>query len=388
MNLHTETSGANTTVPFDFTISRLALTKGTHVPQQCLQLPPSLCVGPVLKDDVGGKIYAQPYIGYHLIAQAEIRNADQEPTTVTDVQEIPIWVSRAANPPLDTRDFPGEFVESQTLPCRPNRLRSDKYGMTLTTAEPPAVTFRDRNSQGIINSTVSIKIEDPRPKADPQRLMAIFRKAQVKIILGLRAKTFYSTRPFPKLPGQSMLTISGPHRLYDQVIPLPPVKQVIRSWSVEGIALPSLEADSGGRRLSSDAQTSDQELSRDMPTSLFLLANVPIVARVPMDLPPSFCSAVASRQYSLLLKAKISGAHVKDFVLEVPLQIVYNIDNGHNKHNPSVAESLLSDSDSTIQGSTPRVSSLDSIKPRRPCVCRGLLMRKQNSHDVLPGYAR
>ena len=354
MSLHSETSGGNATVPFDFTISRLALAKENDVPQQCLQLPPTLCVGQVLKDEVGGKSYAQPHIGYTLIAQAEICNADQEPTTITATQDIPMWVSGAANPPLDTGDFPGEFIESQTLSCRLNRLRSDKYGMTLTTAEPPAVTFKDRNSQGIISSNVSIKVEDSRPGADPYRLMAIFHQVQVKIIIGLGAKTFYSTRPFPKLPGQSMLTISGPHRLFDEVMPLPPVKHVIRSWSVQSIPFPTPGADSGERRLSSEAPTSNQQQSKNIPTSAVLLADVPVVARVPMDLPPSFCSAVASRQYSLVLKGKISGAYVKDFVLEVPLQIVYNIEKGHD--NPYVVESLPCDDDSSIQDSPPRVS--------------------------------
>ena len=275
MSSHNETSGINATMPFDFTISRLVLTKGTHVLQQCLQLPPTLCLGTVFKDDVGGKSYAQPNIGYHLIAEAEIRNADQELTTITATQEIPIRVSRAANPPLDTRDFLGEFVESQTLSCRLNRLRSGKYGMTVTTAEPPAITFRDRNSLGTISSNVSIKIEDSRPGANSQRLMAMFHKIQVKIIPGLRAKTFYSTRPFPKMPGQSMLTINGPHRLYDEVMPLPSIKHVIRSWYVQSMPFSSLGADSGGCSLGSDAQRSDHQQSENMPTSVILLANVP-----------------------------------------------------------------------------------------------------------------
>jgi hypothetical protein len=342
MSSHSETSGVNVTLPFNFTISRLALTKGSHVPQQCLKLPPTLCVGQVLKDDVGGKSHAQPNIGYHLIAQAEIRNADQEPMAVRAIQEIPIWVSGAANPPLDIRDFPGEFVESQTLWCRLNRLRSDKYGMTLATAEPPAITFRDRNSYGIISSSLSIKIEDSRPGSDPQRLMAMFHKIQVKIVLGLRAKTFYSTRPFPKLPGQSMLTTNSPHRLYDEVMALSSVKHAIASCHIQSIPFPYPGADSSDCRLGSNAQRSDQQQSEKMPASAVLLANAPIIAVVPMGLPPSFCSAVASRQYSLLLKGKISGVHVKDFELEVPLQLVYNIE--------------TDDDDSSIQEPPPRVS--------------------------------
>ena len=367
MSLHGETSDVNWKVPFDFTISHRALTKGTDVPQQCLQLPPTLCVGPVLKDNVGGKSYAQPNIGYHLIAQAEIRNADQEPTTITATQEIPIWVSTAANPPFDTGDFPGEFVESQTFPCRLNRLRSDKYGMTLTTAEPPAVSFRDRNSQGVISSNVSIKIEDSWPGADPQQLMAKFNKIRLKIVLGLRSKTFYSTRPFPKLPGQSMLNINGPHRLYDEVMPLPPVKHPIRSWHIQNVPPPSPGPESTQCRSGSDEQRSDQEQSRDMPTSVILLANVPIVAIVPMDLPPSFCSAVASRQYSLILKGKVLGVHVKDFVLEVPLQVVYDIGGGHDKYNSDEVDSLPCDVDASVQESTPRVVNLDSVRSLRLC---------------------
>ena len=378
MSLNSETSGGNATVPFNFTISRLALAKENDVPQQCLQLPPTLCVGQVLKDDVGGKSYAQPHIGYYLIAQAEIYNADQEPTTITATQVIPIWVSRAANPPLDTGDFPGEFVESQTLSCRLNRLRLDKYGMTLTTAEPPAVIFRDRNSQGTISSNVSIKVEDSRPGADPHRLIAIFHKVQVKIIIGLRAKTFYSTRPFPKMPGQSMLTISGPHRLYDEVMPLPPVKHVIRSWFVQSIPFPT-GADSGERRLGSDAPTSDQQQSKNIPSSAILLADVPVVARVPMDLPPSFCSAVASRQYSLVLKGKISGAYVKDFVLEVPLQIVYNIEKGHD--NSYIVGSLPCDDDSSTQDPPPRVSQFGFYKALA-AVYGGFLMQNSRIHTT------
>jgi len=201
---------------------------------------------------------------------------------------------------------------------------------------------------------VAIRIEDSRPQADPNRLMAIFHKVQVKIILGLRAKTFCSTRPFARLPSHSILTINGPDRLYDEVMPLPHVKHVIRAWFVQSTTFPPLGADFSERRLGSDVQTLDQQESKKMPTSVILLANVPIVARVPMDLPPSFCSAVASRQYSLVLKGKISGTHVKDFVLEVPLQIVYNIKNGH--HN------------SSVQDSPSQVSYLDWTKPRRLCI--------------------
>lgn len=353
-SLQSETTGVNWTVPFEFAISRRALTRGTDVPHQCLQLPPTLCVGPVLKDDVGGKTYAQPNIGYYLIAEAEIRNADQETTTVTATQEITIWVSAAANPPLETRDFPGEFIENQTLSCRLSRLRSDKYEMTLTTAEPPAVTYKDRKSQGVISSNLSIRIEDSRPEANADRMMAMFQKVQIKIILGLRAKTFFSARPFPKLPGQSLLTIDGPHRLYDEIMALPPVKHTVGSWKVQSAPLPYLEADFDQCKMSSDTQKSSQEQTESMSTSAILCASVPIIARVPMDLPPSFCSAVASRQYSLILKGKISGAYVKDFVLEVPVQIVYNINERHD--NAFIFELSNRNDDSDIQDFPHRVS--------------------------------
>lgn len=355
--LPNDTVGINTKMAFEFTVSRLALTKQSDVPQQCLQLPPTLSVGHVLKDVVGDKRYAQPNIGYYLIAEAEVCNADQEPMTVTVTQEIPIWVSGTANPPLDTGDFPGEFLESQMLWCRLNLFRSDKYSMTLSTAEPSALTFRDRNSQGVITSLVSIKVEDSRPGTDPQRLMAMFQKGQVKIVLGLRAKTFYSTRPFPKVPSQSMLTANGPNRLYDEVMPLSPVKHVIQSWSPHSTLLPSSVVDCGQRRAISDAPVSDQQQSEQSPTSAIITANVPIVARVPSDLPPTFCSAVASRQYSLVLKAKISGLHVKDFVLEVPLQIVYDLEKFRRKSSTvELPRYDDDDDDSSVNDPRPRVS--------------------------------
>ncbi|EXJ57649.1 uncharacterized protein A1O5_12439 [Cladophialophora psammophila CBS 110553] len=140
-------------------------------------------------------------------------------------------------------------------------------------------------------------------------------------------------------------------------MPLPSIKHAIGSWYVRKIPFSFPDVDSGKLGLNSGAQSSDQQ-SWHISTSVTLLADIPIIARAPIDIPPTFGSAVAPRQYSLVLWAKISGAKVKDFRLEVPLQIVYDMEKGRDKYNSYMAKLLPGRRDSSIQHSSHEVSEL------------------------------
>lgn len=45
--------------------------------------------------------------------------------------------------------------------------------------------------------------------------------------------------------------------------------------------------------------------------------------QVERKLPPTFCSAIASRQYSIVARVRVKGVQVQEIVLECPLQIYY-----------------------------------------------------------------
>ena len=51
-------------------------------------------------------------------------------------------------------------------------------------------------------------------------------------------------------------------------------------------------------------------------------SEISFTVKLPNDITPTFCSAIAARQYSLVILLKASGVSVENFVLEVPIQLV------------------------------------------------------------------
>ena len=165
------------------------------------------------------------------------------------------------------------------------------------------------------------------------RMVLLFSGLQITVSPVLRAKTFYTSQPFPMYPGQTMLTVNGPHRLHDQVLPLVASEHVVGSWQESSKIcphpLPSAQHSKDQarvRRSSLRPRRISQVPSRDtLDQTAMIEAILPVPIEIPGGLPPSFCSALASRQYSLILKCKVSKVHVRDFVLEVPLQVIYTL---------------------------------------------------------------
>lgn len=291
-------------VPFTFTISHTALSKASDIPQQCLQLPPTMTVGTVLQDENSGQNYAQPRVSYSLVADIELRSASDHQTTVSGNKEIPVWAFSAPNPPVNTHDFPAEFVETLYHPCRPNRLRKETFLVTMSTSEPPAITLTDRRLPGSTSCNIYITVTDTRLGSDGRRLLDVSQNIRLNFTPALRVKTFYSMYPFSKMPGQTMLSMRGPLRLHDELRTLPSNSYSNLRWQSKVIETHGQQAET-------------------LPAGAEVVAAVSIMIQVRAGLPPSFCSAVVSRQYSLILHCKFKGVHVDSFGLEVPLQVVY-----------------------------------------------------------------
>ncbi|KIX02768.1 uncharacterized protein Z518_08710 [Rhinocladiella mackenziei CBS 650.93] len=307
---------------FSFTISRLALTKGSGVPQQCLSLPPSFRVGQTLSDD--DDFYAQPNISYSLVVNGTARTMDgSRMVSLKDEREILIHTPTEIQPPLETSDFPGEFVESQAHTWHLSVFDRDTYQMTLSTMEPPAVILQRGTLMGSTTLALHIRIEGPNPGSTTghalQNFVQYLPKIRFKTLIGLHIKTFYSTRPFARFPCQKLLTVDSPICLQDQVMSLGEQNHSANSWTGP------LSPCTGSKSLHT-LSTSQPPSDDDRDYSGIWRSSLNLLFTVPGDLLPTFCSALASRQHSLIVRIRINGIRIDKFILEVPLQIVFSPD--------------------------------------------------------------
>ncbi|KIW87375.1 uncharacterized protein Z519_12011 [Cladophialophora bantiana CBS 173.52] len=308
--------------PFRFIISKWATPRSGSAPRQCLSLPPTFRHGPTLTDDAGTTSYAQPQIEYNLKVVAALTDSQALEGTIKLCQqlEIPIRPAPEVFPPCDTGDWLNDFIVKQSHPFRASTFSFQKYTMVVGTQEPAPVMMVDDHPFGTTEVTIRFSVTASISNVDPQGLATLLQRIGFRIIPGLRAKTFYSTRPFPKLPAQSILTANDPHRLHDQVLKLEQVNRTLTSWRlIESNAVPlSDEKCTLGSTVGHKTHS-----AKTSPTPVAVWqSNISFPVKVSNDVTPTFCSAIAARQYSLVILLKATGISVGKFVLEVPIQIV------------------------------------------------------------------
>lgn len=229
---HTSPELSGYIVPFHFVIPKWALVKG-RVPNQCLNLPPSVSIGQTLPWYQEPEVYAQPNISYRLALVKYHTSNESEAQTVEAWKEIRIVPITEILPPTDTQDFAAEFIEAQTQTFRTSMFGGPAYSMTLSISEPPAIKLQDMRTQGTTSAELSVDIEAAEGNIDERsgdRLAQNLGKLTFNVELIFRAKTFYSTTPFATLPGQTMLTLKGTMRLRDEVMKLDTLCAKPDSW--------------------------------------------------------------------------------------------------------------------------------------------------------------
>lgn len=206
--------------PYHFTIPRWVVV-GDSVPDQCLSLPPSLQGGRTLPGTEEPEVYAQPNISYHLCAFVRFRVSEDLPVQYLEAyQKIEVIPYTEMLPPTDIRDFPVEYIESTT-----HSFRTSIFGRTICTIalsmhEPPAIQLGKIPHNGTTEVKIDVEVQIKKGKLDTTGVQQLLQKLQSVQFKGdtiIRAKTFYSTVPFSKLPGQTMLTARGQMRLNDAV---------------------------------------------------------------------------------------------------------------------------------------------------------------------------
>jgi hypothetical protein len=320
---------------FHLIIPRWAVFQTDRVLDQCLSLPPSFSAGTPYRRPGEDCEYAQPNIHYRLRAQVKLNShPDSIPSTLLEASKtIIILPCSPPMPPTDTSDFPGEFITSASNTYRVFLVGS-WYVMNLSMEEPPAVCLQSTQTNGSIHAMIQVNIRrsgSAMNATSGKKLPLNLKNLLFKIQPVLRAKTFYSVERFRKLPCQTMLSIKGSMRLKDQVLKLD-MQHLKASWQhhFPDEVHSSAEVDRNSSKSARSASVSTVR-SANAPEACFAVGNSPKVwstrlsMLIPLEpnLPPTFCCVNASRQYSLITRIRVSGIRTKDFVLEVPLQIVY-----------------------------------------------------------------
>lgn len=180
-----------------------------RTPEQCLVLPPSLTANPSVQNTAS--------ISYHLSVTAKLRLQGRECVeTSTATKPVTVIPLTEELPPLETQDFPSEFVKSVSRADRTSILRTTIGTMTISTSEPPALSYRLSSSGSSTSLSLHIDLQTEVNSKIHRRLTAM----RFVIHGVVRMKTFRSTTPFPKVPIQALLTSRGKIRLADEVKPL------------------------------------------------------------------------------------------------------------------------------------------------------------------------
>lgn len=317
---------------FSLTLPRSVVPQTSGIPDQCLSLPPTMSVGKVLEASNHAQ-YAQPRISYRLVALAHVHLPDGDVHTVKGGKEISVMPCSEPSPPVEVADFPDEYVSLATNSFRTS-LFGAQYLMTLFMAEPTPISIGPMKRQH--KTTVRLSVE-ARAAAGRELTTNLYplhqalRDLTFKVQPILRVKTYYSTKPFPMLPSQKMVTADGPIRLHDSVVRMVEVEVMSTSWQPKFLdevpcyeeAVRSASVSSRSSETSSARRSSQSSVKPPNSPSQVLAWTASL--NVPVELSgtilPTFCSAIASRQYSLIARIRLKGASIKQFVLEAPLQV-------------------------------------------------------------------
>ena len=255
-------------------------------------VPPSLTAGSKIKDPGRNEPITQISIGYQLRVVLKFwipgRTELSEISVLGRVEVLPLT---EVQPPTNTQHFPTEFVESVSHAIQSSILGFTLGTMTISTQEPPALSFQAPFS----DSSTTLRFQVELDAAESSEIYHRLRHLAFSISGVLRIKTFFTTTTFPELPSQVMLATFGKTRLLDEVMKLESRKIGSLDW---------------------------QYRSRDKTGSWRTTISVPIhlISRVP----PTFCSPLVARFYSLVMRLKVLSASSNNaFELEVPIQVVY-----------------------------------------------------------------
>jgi len=309
-------------------------------PEHCLQLPPSIDLGTGLIDEATGKRFAQPNISYYLRAAVTVtvRGIDSRKSLETFLPVI-ITPHTEELPPTDTADFPTEFKEQESKVLR-RSLFGSKPGSKLgavnaSLQEPPALSYT--TSSDCSSTEALLKLELESIGANPSEIQKILQGISFTVYSLVRFKTFYSVKSFPRLPSQTLLQSCNETRLREGIIKLETRTVQNASWGYRVNIEDSTDA-------TTTSQTSlSNSPKKDLAQSGKWISNWTVPIEINGRILPTFCSSMAARLYSLIVRVKVTGgARHESFDLEVPLQVIHTaLDNPESTSAEPIRERFL-----------------------------------------------
>jgi hypothetical protein len=316
---------------FHFIISRIIASFDPDSPERCLHLPPSLELGDSIVDSSTGRRFAQPGIGYYVRAEATIRSLRNDDTDLLETS-LPIIITPHTEelPPTETKDFPSEFKEHESKNLKRTLLGTALGTLSISLSEPPPFNYDNDSVSGSTDAVLELEFLPSNCSKNTRNTLSALRFTVFSLV---RAKTFYTVKSFPSLPGQDLLNTQKGTKLRNDIVKLKTRTVTNASWGYRfdlgGIGIdfsPNLSTPSiPSNRSSADeaARSSSGLKSNPANSNGKWISNWTIPIHVDGRLLPTFCSALVARSYSLIVRVKVSGVRQEVFDLEVPLQVVH-----------------------------------------------------------------
>jgi hypothetical protein len=299
-------------------------------PDQCLKLPPSLELGHQVFDLRTGRIFSQPSITYCLRAVVTFGAVGSSNSESLETH-LPIILTPHTEelPPTETNDFPSDFIEQESKVLRRTLIGTTLGILKICLTEPPPLSYDKASTYSATSAVLKLEFWS---RSSSNNTLNILGGLKFKVYSLVRVKTFYSVKPFPRPPSQCSLSTQSDTRLRDDIVKLGAHTVANPSWGYRFDLDNQAMEDSRSHSIhtipspgsSINEVTRHKTLEAKSPESNSRwISNWDVPIQVDGRLLPTFCSALVARNYSFIVRVKVSGVQQAVFDLEVPLQVVH-----------------------------------------------------------------
>lgn len=288
-----------TIVPITFVLPELVSTssnKASNSNHNNGRMPPS-CEAGDLYVDPWGRSYMQPLIEYYIQVTLRFRLPGETAIRMISAKhKIKITTAPHNDPPMYSQDAKAVHAAAATADVRRSRFSKPFARLSLAMAEPLPVVGRNAGGGGQRVGQLNIAWATSSEAYDEFEL----GDRSVKIEYQLQAWTRYRTRAI--VPG-------------DRHTSAPEESKPLRSMETTHLGTFEVRA----------ADRDDVCLSVDEGKGRSHSGTITIPIQVEEGIVPTFSSLLASRDYVLLVKAKMQGLQHDTLSLRVPVQICESV---------------------------------------------------------------
>lgn len=287
-------------LPFHFVIPHHLISAQSPVDRECLDLPPTVKAGGRLSGPESKLLYIQPLIVYIVKVTKQMAGLCPGHTICeTNEREVLIMPHRAANAPIETTFFPGEYLLSSSAAMKHHAWNRSLGRLTAFSSEPRPVNILTSSPRASTIVHVRLLFEPDQSAAQPTgRLDDVGFDVRTR----LRCRTFYSIKELSHQPSLAKMKRQPDVQMRSELIDLQVSQSKALSWQLD------------------QSSPSDRIVQEDSSTRR--TACLAVAINVDKAMVPSFRATFAARRYSIILEIRASGFQYRKIELEVPVQII------------------------------------------------------------------